>query len=773
MESIRKNKRRIIAMTAGLLAAYITGCSMKEPDAVTRLETVEIRTDGEADTQQEQTENRPNSSREDWPVSWQAEYFSLENDYTKILSADQTLYGLFARDGQILLDKIKKETLTIEETFVLPDVSLQSGMAVDPEGALYFLEQGTEGTQLCRIDETKDARDMEKTALEDTAEAADLLLKGVETDASGYRYVWCQMILPETARIEGGESEVWYSADRVYVLNEQMETIFCEEIANISGVDTMCFQISAEGTPFFLLKEDREIYLQEIDADSQEEMARIKLGTALDCFGMEDANLPEHLVSTERGWLYCKNDNLFACNTDAGEKAQILNLSTYGILSRNMLFLAGKEDRIEIIDRNEESGTLEYIVFTPGGTDKKTLTLGVVMGLSDLERAVAEFNRISDEYRVEILDYYSREGTYEDAIEKLKLDVVTQKAPDIICVSGIDYQMFSEKGVLADLYSFMAEDEACSKDMLVQSVLEACEEQGHLYSIAPSFQLHSMWGYSDVIKGKSGVTFEELFEILQAGGKDLNAIGGFSADEPVLTRLCAVGMDTFVDWETGNCDFAGDYFKEVLSFAGNYRPNSWEGSYAGRIREREQVMSVGIISSVADYQLQKELYGGNLDFIGYPVTEGNGTVADFRSSPVAINAAKEDQAGAWAFVKFYLLQGYDGQGFPIVKEQFDQMMEAAMEDDFITAEDGSGKEKFPKANYSDTDGVICVYAATWEEVDAVVKLVEQSQNRFQSHPMIQNIIDEEAQAYFAGQVDLDRTVDKIQNRVSLLLQESR
>ena len=41
------------------------------------------------------------------------------------------------------------------------------------------------------------------------------------------------------------------------------------------------------------------------------------------------------------------------------------------------------------------------------------------------------------------------------------------------------------------------------------------------------------------------------------------------------------------------------------------------------------------------------------------------------------------------------------------------------------------------------------------------------------HPLIQNIINEEAEAYFSGQVDLDRTVEKIQNRVSLLLQESR
>ena len=35
----------------------------------------------------------------------------------------------------------------------------------------------------------------------------------------------------------------------------------------------------------------------------------------------------------------------------------------------------------------------------------------------------------------------------------------------------------------------------------------------------------------------------------------------------------------FVDWETGACEFDGEYFKEVLSFAANYNPPAVEWSY--------------------------------------------------------------------------------------------------------------------------------------------------------------------------------------------------
>lgn len=74
------------------------------------------------------------------------------------------------------------------------------------------------------------------------------------------------------------------------------------------------------------------------------------------------------------------------------------------------------------------------------------MTLGVVMTVQDLEQAVAEFNRYSGEYRVEIVDYFSQAESYEDASDRLSLDIVTGKAPDIIALSGIDYSMFCEKG---------------------------------------------------------------------------------------------------------------------------------------------------------------------------------------------------------------------------------------------------------------------------------------------------------------------------------------
>lgn len=793
MGNMRKVKERILVITS-ILTLLVAGCGEGEGTGAQNLPGIGIplETEGDAEGQKNPGngggqgavgvgggQDSPGSLLPDsGSVTWQPAYFPLEKAYTQILAAGDNLYGCVTSEGRTLLDSIGKESHALEGTTILPDLSLQSGIAADPEGYIYLLKEGEDGAALCRIAPGAGSADYESILLEDSQDADNMFLKGSMTDARGYLYIWCGMLIPGTERIESVDREVWREADRVYVMDRERKTLFYEEIFDVSGVQVLCFQVGRDGTPFFLLKDELDICVQEIDVDRQEgmeeghSMERIRLGTALDCFGMEDANLPEHMTYTGSGWLYCRNGELVEFRYETQEKAQVLNLASQGIVSEDILFLAKGDDRIEIIDRDRETGTLEYILFTPGESDRKTVTLGLTFSAQDLESAVAQFNRSSNGYRVEIVDYLSRTGDYNKACEQLKLDVVTGKAPDIISVSGIDYRMFAGKGVLADLYDFMKEDGECSREMLVESVAKAYEDQGHLYCIAPSFQLHSMWGYSDVTEGKSGVTFSELLGLLQGSGKDLSAVGGFSADEPVLTRLCTAAMDEFVDWERGTCEFDGDYFREVLSFAGAYRPAYTESSYSEQIRNREQVLTVGMISSVADYQIQKGLYGGDLAFIGYPTVEGTGTAVDYRASAVAINAGKEDLAGAWAFVKFYLLEGYDGQGFPMVKEEFEQAMKDAMEDDFTETEGGGGTERVPKDYYSDGSREIAAYAATAEEVEAVRELVERAENRFEYHPAIQNIINEEAQGYLSGQVDLDKTVEKIQNRVSLLLQES-
>lgn len=719
-----------------MLALFIAGCG---------------KTDNNISTEQETTKNSGSTNH---VMSWQAKHTPLEERYVHAVATDR-IYGCYVKDDQIWLDMINKQDFSAKETLKIPGASFIAGMASDQEGNIYLMGNKGESTGLWRIDTAGNLLDYAEMEWENTEKVQDLLLKGIYTDENGILFVWCEMSVPITEMIGGRESEVWHWEDRVYVMDAQLKTIFYEKIEDTGGTDVLNFQLGTDGKPLFIVKDSDGVYMQEIDVAQKGRKDAVRLEKSGKLFDGDDE--PENIVSVDDGFLYCQGNELFVYHYNTQKTEEIFSLSTYGIFSSDLLFLRKNGDVIEMIDNHEDSGNSDFISFAFGETEKKIVTLGSTLMLPYLERVVAEFNRYSSEYRVEIVDYVAK---YEDAKEQLKLDLVSGKAPDIITVDGIDYETFSEKGVLADLYDFMKDDEECSREMLVQSVAGAFEDQGHLYRISPSFQLFSMWGYGDVTGGRSGVTFEELFQMLEKSGKDLNSIGGFSEDEPVLFRLCMVSMDEFVDWEKGTCSFDGDYFKKVLSFAKEYTGNYTGGYYSDRIKKREVVMSVGIISSVTDYQIQNELYGGNVAFVGYPVAEGSGTAAAFRGDTVAINAQKKDQTGAWEFVKFYLLHGYDGQGFPIIQEQFDRVLDAAM------VEEGDSK-----GSYYDGGESISVYAATRKDIDTVRRLVESAGTRCEWNSTIMNIINEEAEGYFSGQVDLDSTVKKIQNRASLYLQE--
>lgn len=714
--------------------------------------------------------NERNSILQEDADSWKEKYSRLERQYVLALATERNIYGCYIKDDNVLVDSIDKESFLVNETFVLLDALLISGMAADQEGNIYILDDREESAVIWKVDADGRFQDHVSMNLESTEDADDLFLKGVYTDQNGYLYVWCEMMVSEEKMVEGTVREVWHKVDRVYIKDGQLNTIFYDEIPSVSRTEVLNFQVAADGSPIFIARDEEGVYVQEIDMAQRGRKDAVRLDKSGDFFETDYASGLGNIVAIEDGFLYCQNNELFEYHYNAQTTKKLLNLAGYGIFSSDILFLAKRGDAIEIIGNFGESDRSEFVSLTPGESEKKTVTLGMIMTAQDLERMVTEFNRYSSDYRVEMVDYFEQTGDYDKAVEQLKLDVITGTAPDIIAVSGIDYSMLSEKGVLADLYGFMKDDEECSKDMLVQSVVKAYEDGGHLYNIAPAFQLHSMWGYGDVIGGHSGVTFEELFQILENSGKDLNAIAGFSGDEPVLTRLCTVAMDEFIDWENGTCNFEGNYFRKVLSFAKEYTGNYTGGTYLQRIQNREVVMSVGIISSVLDYQIEKEMYGADVAFIGYPVAEGTGTVITFRGSDIAVNAKKENQEGAWEFVKFYLLHGYDGQGFSIIQEQFDQILEASMEEEYITTERG-GTEREPKGYFVTGDEYIWIYAATQEDADTVCRLVESAENKFEPHSAIQAIINEEAEAYFSGQIDLDKTAEKIQNRVSLLLQE--
>ena len=705
---VNEKCKKIIGIFVVLFGLFLGGCE-NQGEAKAEMESQEIN--GTNTLTGESTTEEP---------SWKEQHLSLEKQYQLASVTADKIYGFCEENGEPLIVCQDKASGEIVQQVTLPGIVSVQSMDVDEEGNVYIVGIAEDGqSEFWKIDTEGNCSPVGEIVLEGTENAQFIEPKGFYVDHQGYFYAWYEMGVP---------------------VAEVLEDVTEED---------------AEG-----------IYLQEMDIEQEKLSEVIRLEDDLE-LTMETA-----IVTTlENGFLFCQGSELYEYDYTTKEKSKLLNFASVGVYASDILYLKFYDQQIEMIDSYGEEKNTEYTLLEKGESEKTILTLGVMSmeNASVLEKIVTEYNRSHEEIRIDVTSYYNEQIGFDAGVEQLKLDVIRGEAPDIIDVSSLDYRVFADKGVFADLYEFMQNDSECGSDKMISSVLNAYERNGSLYSISPSFQLYSMWGNDEVLQGRQGVTLAELMQILENNGKTINAIYGFSADEPVLTTLCTFGMDEFVDWDNGTCEFTGEYFKELLAFAKEYDPDFSEGGLSQNIRNGNIVLSVGLITSVADYQIQSELYGGKLSFVGYPTAGGSGTAVSFRGNELAINAKAENQEVAWEFVKYYLLNGYTGEGFPVVTAQFDKVMAESMEPTMITSVEGT--YEVAKGTYQGKGTYIEVFTATQADVEAVKKLVEEADNRYEYNTEILNIITEEAEGYFVGQKDLEQTTEIIQNRVQLYLQE--
>ena len=700
---------------------------------------------------------------------YQTNIISLNKEHSAAEIVGDVVYGGAISNSSPVVTVQDKNTGKIINEITVPmsgeALGIQS-LASDNEGNIYLVvcNYTDNGTIVWKIDTAGTLHEMNNMVLEDTMNAQSQSIKKIAAGTDGNLYLWCEMGIP-AAEIENLpyeiDADVYVMVDRIYVKNAELNTLFYTQVPAIGGSKLKYFYVSKRGKPVAVTSDDEGIYIREIDLEKR------AFGDETKQIADSDEGEIETVAVTEDGLLFSRNGTLYMYNLDSNKTDNILCWATYGIEQSDILYIGENNNSIEVIDTHE--GVSGYVNLSKGEVNKTVITLGLIQLTQDIQKAVIDFNRSNPDVMINIKTYYQEDGDFEQSVERLKLDVVTGSAPDIMEVSMINYEMLADKGVFADLYKFMQDDRDLSQDKILPSVREAYEIDGQLLNMAPGFQLYTVWGNRNKIGNHKGVTLNELMQILGENGKTIDAIYGFSMDEPVLTTLCTFGMDEFINWETGECEFTGDYFKDLLRFAKEYSGGYTQTGVSQAIAEGNILLSIGVISSVADYQIQSELYGGELTFVGYPTAGGSGTAIGYRGSQLAISNYSDDKGDAWEFVKYYMQNGWDGQGFPVFQDKFDEAMEKARQKDMETV-DGVTYE-LPKGYFSEGSHYFEVFNAEPADVEAIRNLVADAGNRYKYNTDILGIINEEADAYFKDQKPIDEVAGIIQSRVKLYLDE--
>lgn len=417
----------------------------------------------------------------------------------------------------------------------------------------------------------------------------------------------------------------------------------------------------------------------------------------------------------------------------------------------------------------------------------------------NFEEQVIAFNLASDEYRIKYVNYRDY-NTAEDTTlgeKQLKADILAGNVPDILIAddsfSAADYM---SKGVFADLYGFMDKDATLTRDAFLPNMLSACELDGKLYELPTAIYIFGMIGEKSKIAEFGGLNMREFNEKVAALPADVQFVrDGDASRDQMLRMLCFINYADFIDRAAGTCDFDNDDFRAVLEFVKtvpekslwddpNFNSDAYDwDAYNNMYKDGKAIAEISALTDFFGFE-NLSYYFGTLetDIVGLPSKDRNGFAFSATQLKFLISAKSPFAEEGWKFVSRFFaddVQTTLDYGFPVTVSGLNAAKQAAL--DKIATRDAESKDATGEiVGYQvGEDGVsIPIYDRgkryeTAADVEHIYDIVLGVKKQLGYDENIYNVIMEEATAYFSGEKTVDEVVKLINNRVGIILTETR
>lgn len=403
----------------------------------------------------------------------------------------------------------------------------------------------------------------------------------------------------------------------------------------------------------------------------------------------------------------------------------------------------------------DQTGVFSYemAVLSQGVDERTVLNMVSLTASPGIIQAVSDFNKINSQYKIELTEYFPYEQNvsneeWDNAILNLNTRILSGNIPDILDMSDLPVQIYHSKGLLEDLYPYMERDEAFHMDEYFENVFQAISMEGELPYLTDGVAVSTMLGNAEIVDESAGWTLQCFENVLNTCGT--NSIGNLSGK--FFLKMMLQTDNSYLDWTTGKCTFDSPEFVKLLEFAAKIQESSQSpaageesGSYAAVY---QAVLSIYHITQYRDY------FHGNLKLLGLPSSNGE-YHAVIPEVKIGISSAGKHKDGAWQFVRTLLTEDHQKSCtmLPFHKGAFETVMQAAIEGDSVW------RWLYDNGN------------AAKEDVELVRELLSSAAYVVNDNQTLETIVLEEAQEYFSGSGSAKEAAERIQNRVSLYMNE--
>ena len=439
-------------------------------------------------------------------------------------------------------------------------------------------------------------------------------------------------------------------------------------------------------------------------------------------------------------------DVLVSCTSDGREfvktadEAELFDWSEPGIVSPGYtnLYELGDGSWLLFYRGQTSLELLEEKLLPP----KTTLTLLTDLPRAELYTIVNDFNRTSEEYRVEVIQF----GEDGLTAELLRTQLIAGEGPDIFAF--YDRSSLADLGAnsFEDLLVYLDADAEYGRDTLAPELLGAMCAQDKLDWLPYSFGISTFTAPSAYLS-EPGFSFDEAKQAAAKAGLPL--FPGWMTRDILWGWLSDFAVGQYMDLEAGTCSFDNeDYIsllEECAAAAAEFGSDS--AALYNSLLQFELLQNLIRVSTISDN------YGGAYAFVGVPNETTNGSMF----SPdlcFAISSTSGNKDAAWQLVRSCLSDEHQQMNltsFPASASVLDAMIDDAVENGVHYYE----------------------YEYELDEADAAKLrgLISETQTAQDAYPAVLNIMAEDAAQFFAGQITAEQAAAYTQNRVSTWLAE--
>lgn len=497
----------------------------------------------------------------------------------------------------------------------------------------------------------------------------------------------------------------------------------------------------------------------------------------------------------EERLLFQDGNDIYACVFQTQKAERLLDLSEYDLVGEELHALGetpSGEIRLitwEMCAYDSPAWITTFKAAQEGqvAEDGRRIITWLVVGaeLSEEEQVAAAFNRQNKDYKV-VVEQVSLKGltsTLGDRQYDLDAGIymcvntrlLARESADLLSFLNYqDMERYLSKGYLEDLIPYIAQSEQVNREDYLGQVL-ACYSRGNaLYSIPPSFGIDTLIGKESELGAEPGWTVKEFLDWLSQH-PDAVTKEGISREN--VLEFCLMGtMNDYLNWESGQCDFEGEDFRELmgqiqeLTMDGSPHWDDWEK----QLEEKKPVLEQVRISGFSSCNAWENMYGELLVYKGYPSKDGTPCYY-YVSGGLGILSRSTCKEGAYAFWEFYLLhRSGGGDAYYTHREDYADSMLRIADEQYAFTEDG--KMKYRKLSEmppetAEEEGLEWISRMTEEQRDKQLAMLAYVQADTLDNQAVRYIICEEASGYFAGAKELEDTCRVIQSRVQLYLAE--